>query len=62
MALGGHRHLLGQTFFEPTVLTEVTQEMKLAKELAWAKWWALGWLSGFVLAWLLVKALDWAYR
>ncbi len=30
--LGGKRHHLGQTFFEPTVLTGVTREMKVAKE------------------------------
>jgi succinate-semialdehyde dehydrogenase / glutarate-semialdehyde dehydrogenase len=30
--LGGHRHALGRTFFEPTVLAGVTQEMKVAKE------------------------------
>jgi len=30
--LGGHRHELGQTFFEPTILTGVTQDMKVAKE------------------------------
>ncbi|MZR30319.1 NADP-dependent succinate-semialdehyde dehydrogenase [Sneathiella litorea] len=32
LAVGGHRHSLGQTFFEPTILTGVTQEMKVAKE------------------------------
>ena len=32
MILGGKRHLLGQTFFEPTVLADVTPEMKVAKE------------------------------
>ena len=32
LKLGGHRHSLGQTFFEPTVLTGLTQEMKIAKE------------------------------
>ncbi|MBO0334826.1 NADP-dependent succinate-semialdehyde dehydrogenase [Sneathiella sp. CAU 1612] len=32
LALGGHRHPLGHTFFEPTILTGVTQEMKVAKE------------------------------
>ncbi len=30
--MGGKRHTLGQTFFEPTILTGVTQEMKVAKE------------------------------
>ena len=30
--LGGKRHALGQTFFEPTVLADVTPEMKVAKE------------------------------
>jgi succinate-semialdehyde dehydrogenase/glutarate-semialdehyde dehydrogenase len=30
--LGGKRHALGQTFFEPTVLAEVTPEMKVARE------------------------------
>lgn len=29
---GGKRHALGKTFFEPTILTDVTCEMKLAKE------------------------------
>lgn len=29
---GGHRHDLGGQFFEPTVLTEVTQEMLIARE------------------------------
>ena len=29
---GGHRHALGGTFFEPTVLTDVTLQMKIAKE------------------------------
>ena len=32
MILGGKRHLLGQIFFEPTVLADVTPEMKVAKE------------------------------
>ena len=32
LELGGHRHSLGQTFFEPTVMTGVTQDMKVAKE------------------------------
>ena len=32
IALGGKRHALGQTFFEPTVLTGVTGEMTLANE------------------------------
>ncbi len=30
--LGGKRHALGQTFFEPTVLADVTAQMKVAKE------------------------------
>ena len=30
--LGGKRHALGQTFFEPTVLAGVTSQMKVAKE------------------------------
>jgi succinate-semialdehyde dehydrogenase / glutarate-semialdehyde dehydrogenase len=30
--LGGKRHALGQTFFEPTVIADVTPEMKVAKE------------------------------
>ena len=30
--LGGQRHALGQTFFEPTVLAGVTPKMKVAKE------------------------------
>ena len=29
---GGHRHALGGTFFEPTVVTGVTQDMKVATE------------------------------
>ncbi|HEX4387364.1 MAG TPA: NADP-dependent succinate-semialdehyde dehydrogenase [Steroidobacteraceae bacterium] len=29
---GGHRHALGGTFFEPTVLTNVTPEMLMARE------------------------------
>ena len=32
LEVGGQRHSLGQTFFEPTVLTGMTQEMKVAKE------------------------------
>ncbi|MEH6546321.1 MAG: NAD-dependent succinate-semialdehyde dehydrogenase [Sneathiella sp.] len=32
IALGGNRHSLGQTFFEPTILTGVTQEMMVARE------------------------------
>ena len=27
--LGGRRHALGQTFFEPTVLADVTPQMKV---------------------------------
>jgi succinate-semialdehyde dehydrogenase/glutarate-semialdehyde dehydrogenase len=30
--LGGKRHSLGRTFFEPTVLAEVTGQMKIARE------------------------------
>jgi succinate-semialdehyde dehydrogenase / glutarate-semialdehyde dehydrogenase len=30
--LGGKRHSLGRTFFEPTVLTDVTAQMKIARE------------------------------
>jgi succinate-semialdehyde dehydrogenase/glutarate-semialdehyde dehydrogenase len=30
--LGGKRHALGQTFFEPTVLIDVTQSMQVARE------------------------------
>jgi succinate-semialdehyde dehydrogenase/glutarate-semialdehyde dehydrogenase len=30
--LGGHRHPLGGTFFEPTVLADVTQDMRVAEE------------------------------
>ena len=32
LATGGKRHALGGTFFEPTVLTEVTSAMKVARE------------------------------
>jgi len=32
VALGGHRHALGRTFFQPTILTEVTCDMDLARE------------------------------
>jgi len=32
VAVGGHRHGLGGTFFQPTVLTQVTPEMLLARE------------------------------
>jgi len=32
IALGGRRHALGGTFFEPTVVTEVTQAMRMARE------------------------------
>ena len=32
LATGGKRHTLGGTFFEPTVLTEVTSAMKVARE------------------------------
>src|SRR6185312_10569355 len=30
--VGGHRHSLGRSFFEPTVLTDVTPAMKVARE------------------------------
>ncbi|MCG8492004.1 MAG: NAD-dependent succinate-semialdehyde dehydrogenase, partial [Sneathiellales bacterium] len=30
--MGGNRHELGQTFFEPTILTGVTTDMKVARE------------------------------
>jgi succinate-semialdehyde dehydrogenase/glutarate-semialdehyde dehydrogenase len=30
--LGGQRHALGQTFFEPTVLADVTPQMKVSRE------------------------------
>jgi succinate-semialdehyde dehydrogenase/glutarate-semialdehyde dehydrogenase len=32
VAVGGHRHSLGGTFFEPTVLTGVTQDMLITRE------------------------------
>ncbi|WP_026870254.1 NADP-dependent succinate-semialdehyde dehydrogenase [Inquilinus limosus] len=32
IAFGGKRHALGGTFFEPTILTDVTPEMKVARE------------------------------
>lgn len=32
VALGGHRHARGGTFFEPTVLTDVTPQMQVARE------------------------------
>ena len=32
LMVGGHRHALGGRFFEPTVLTEVTPEMAIARE------------------------------
>ena len=32
VVLGGHRHALGGTFFEPTILTGVTAEMAVARE------------------------------
>ncbi|TDV33603.1 succinate semialdehyde dehydrogenase [Paraburkholderia caballeronis] len=32
IAVGGKRHALGRTFFEPTVLTGVTQTMKVSRE------------------------------
>lgn len=32
IVFGGHRHALGHTFFEPTVLADVTAEMMVAKD------------------------------
>ncbi len=32
LVLGGHRHALGGTFYEPTILTGVTPAMKVARE------------------------------
>ncbi len=32
MVAGGHRHSLGATFFEPTIVTGVTQAMEIARE------------------------------
>lgn len=32
VALGGERHELGGNFFQPTILTNVTQDMKIARE------------------------------
>ncbi len=32
VAAGGRRHALGRTFYEPTILTGVTREMKVARE------------------------------
>jgi len=32
VVLGGHRHALGGSFFEPTVLADVTPDMKIARE------------------------------
>ena len=32
IAVGGKRHALGGTFYEPTILTEVTPEMKVFRE------------------------------
>ena len=32
VAIGGKRHELGQTFFQPTILTGVTQDMAVARE------------------------------
>lgn len=32
VVLGGKRHALGQSFFEPTIVTGVTQDMKVARE------------------------------
>ena len=32
LVMGGHRHALGGRFYEPTLLTEVTAEMKVSRE------------------------------
>ena len=32
VAIGGHRHALGGSFFEPTVLTDVTTDMMITRE------------------------------
>ncbi len=32
LVLGGHRHALGGTFFEPTILTDVTTAMQVARD------------------------------
>ena len=32
VVIGGHRHALGGTFFEPTLIADVTQDMKVSKE------------------------------
>lgn len=32
VVIGGHRHALGGTFFEPTLIADATQDMKVAKE------------------------------
>ncbi|MQW92260.1 succinate-semialdehyde dehydrogenase [Acinetobacter wanghuae] len=36
IAVGGKRHALGQTFFEPTLLTDVTADMLVAKDETFA--------------------------
>ncbi|GAB1667650.1 NADP-dependent succinate-semialdehyde dehydrogenase [Mannheimia haemolytica] len=36
LVLGGERHSLGGTFFQPTILKNVTQEMKVAREETFA--------------------------
>lgn len=36
VVVGGQRHALGQTFFEPTLLTEVTSDMLVAKDETFA--------------------------
>ncbi|EEY12735.1 succinic semialdehyde dehydrogenase [Mannheimia haemolytica serotype A2 str. BOVINE] len=36
LVLGGERHALGGTFFQPTILKNVTQEMKVAREETFA--------------------------
>ncbi|MBV8976602.1 MAG: NADP-dependent succinate-semialdehyde dehydrogenase [Alphaproteobacteria bacterium] len=32
LVMGGHRHALGRTFFEPTLIADATQDMLVAKE------------------------------
>jgi succinate-semialdehyde dehydrogenase/glutarate-semialdehyde dehydrogenase len=32
IAAGGHRHALGGTYFEPTIVTDVTEKMEIAQE------------------------------
>ena len=38
MAAGGRRHALGGLFYEPTVLTGVTQSMRVAREKPSGRW------------------------